>query len=98
MNIYDILPSDDGQAVVAGTASHLDSLSLAEIKQLVGISVTIVTGTDSGEEVFGVLGVGVSESLIGKKNLFLKFDIPFENAKNLMGSEALPTDRTGDRE
>jgi hypothetical protein len=36
-----------------------------------------------------VLGVETSESLIGKKNVFLKLDISFEDAENLISSEVV---------
>jgi hypothetical protein len=92
MNIYDILRAPDGRAVTAGTDPNLDPLTIAEIRQLAGASVTIVTGTDSVRRVYSVLGVEASESLIGKKNVFLKLDIPFEDVKNLIGSVVMTGD------
>jgi hypothetical protein len=89
MNIYDILRAPDGKAIIAGTDPNLDSLSVSEIRRLAGTMVTIVRGADSGSVDCVVLGVETSESLIGKKNVFLKLDIPFEDAENLISSEVV---------
>ena len=89
MNIYDILRTPDGQAIITGTDPNLDSLSVSEIKRLAGTLVTIVRGAESGSVDCAVLGVETTESLIGKKNVFLKLDISFEDAKNLIGSEVV---------
>jgi hypothetical protein len=89
MPIYDILQAGDGHAVVAGTSPHLNSLDLAEIKRLVGDSVIVVTKSDSRQERYDVLGVEISVSLIGNKNVFLKLGIPFEKAERLKGAEVL---------
>jgi len=90
MRIYDILLANDGHAVIAGTSPHMNPIDFAEIKRLIGDSVVVATKSDSGREKYNVLGVEMSESLIGNKNIFFKLDTSVENAKRLMGAEVWP--------
>jgi len=89
MIIYDTFATKDDRVVVAGTDPRFDALSLAEIEQIIGSTVSINSTT------FSVLGIDVSQSLIGRKNIFLKLNASFDSTECLLGSEVLRSNSGG---
>jgi hypothetical protein len=85
MKIHDVFESDDGRAVVAGTDDRLSALSRLEILGFAGSSVLLRLHGHTTEA--KLLDVSLTESLVGKRNVFLKLDIPYgvESKEFLLG-------------
>ena len=70
MTVYDIREIPNRGTVLAGTNSELDTLSLNEIRRLIGQDIEI--HQPDGEIInTQVAEVDVAHSLIGKKNIFI---------------------------
>ena len=70
IKICDTFVVEGKGVVVGGVNSLLDDMSLGEIKQLIGDMVEIHK-EDGSTTTSPVLGVEVSTSLVGRKNIFL---------------------------
>lgn len=80
MTVADALCADDDKIVVAGADHLADNFRKNEIEAMIGDSVALEYSDGRFSGPIAILGVEISESLIGKKNVFLKLDLPFSDA------------------
>lgn len=89
MTVADVFSADDGKTVVAGADHQLDNLSREEFEAVIGSFVMIEHPETQLSGSFSIAGIEISESLAGRKNVFLKLDLPFSGAAAFLGATVL---------
>ena len=86
MHVADAFSTKDGLTVIAGADHGLDDLDKKKIEAIFGESIVLEPIDGFPTDSIRVLGFDTSESLIGKKNVFLKLDVLFQKANDFLGS------------
>ena len=88
MTVADVFSASDGRIVIAGADHQMDNFNKEDLEAAIGSFVVVENQGAHASKRLSVVSVDVSESLAGRKNLFLKLDFPFSGGEGFKGARA----------